>query len=84
MVEFALILVPLLILVGGIIQFGIGLNYWLDMNRHGESGRPVRGRKRWPGARARAAQHPRQLRPRNTRQRSSAGTKAPLSGLQSR
>ena len=33
MVEFALILIPLLILVVGIIQFGIGLNYWLDMNR---------------------------------------------------
>ena len=31
MVEFALILFPLLILVAGIIQFGIGLNYWLDM-----------------------------------------------------
>src|SRR5262249_6287731 len=31
--EFALILVPLLILVTGIIYFGIGLNYWLDMQR---------------------------------------------------
>ena len=31
-VEFALILFPLLILVVGIIQFGIALNYWLDMN----------------------------------------------------
>ena len=30
MVEFALILLPLLLLVAGIIQFGIGLNYWLD------------------------------------------------------
>ena len=43
MVEFALILFPLLILVVGIIQFGIGLNYWLDMNRlsnQGAAGRP--------------------------------------------
>jgi Flp pilus assembly protein TadG len=31
--EFALILFPLLILVTGIIWFGIGLNYWLDMQR---------------------------------------------------
>ena len=38
MVEFALILVPLLILVVGIIQFGIGLNYWLDMNRVANQG----------------------------------------------
>jgi Flp pilus assembly protein TadG len=38
MVEFALILFPLLILVAGIIQFGIGLNYWLDMNRIANQG----------------------------------------------
>ena len=38
MVEFALILVPLLIIVVGIIQFGIGLNYWLDMNRLANQG----------------------------------------------
>ena len=38
MVEFALILIPLLILVVGIIQFGIGLNYWLDMNRIANQG----------------------------------------------
>ena len=38
MVEFALILIPLLILVVGIIQFGIGLNYWLDMNRLANQG----------------------------------------------
>ena len=38
MVEFALILFPLLILVVGIIQFGIGLNYWLDMNRLSNQG----------------------------------------------
>ncbi len=38
MVEFALILFPLLILVAGVIQFGIGLNYWLDMNRLANQG----------------------------------------------
>jgi len=38
MVEFALILFPLLLLVVGIIQFGIALNYWLDMNRLSNQG----------------------------------------------
>ena len=38
MVEFALILFPLLTLVAGIIYFGIGLNYWLDMNRIANQG----------------------------------------------
>ena len=38
MVEFALILFPLLVLVGGIIWFGIGLNYWLDMQRIANQG----------------------------------------------
>jgi Flp pilus assembly protein TadG len=37
-VEFALILFPLLIIVVGIIQFGIGLSYWLDMNRLANQG----------------------------------------------
>jgi hypothetical protein len=37
-VEFALILLPLMILVSGIIYFGIGLNYWLDMNRIANQG----------------------------------------------
>ncbi len=36
--EFALILIPLLILVAGIIYFGIGLNYWLDINRLSNQG----------------------------------------------
>jgi Flp pilus assembly protein TadG len=36
--EFALILIPLLLLVAGIIQFGIGLNYWLDMQRIANQG----------------------------------------------
>ena len=38
MVEFALILFPLLIIVVGVIQFGIALNYWLDMNRLANQG----------------------------------------------
>jgi hypothetical protein len=38
MVEFALILFPLLFLVSGIIWFGIGLNFWLDMNRIANQG----------------------------------------------
>jgi hypothetical protein len=37
-VEFALILFPLLMVVAGIIYFGIGLNYWLDMNRIANQG----------------------------------------------
>jgi hypothetical protein len=38
MVEFALVLFPLLLVVVGIIQFGIGLNYWLDMQRIANQG----------------------------------------------
>jgi hypothetical protein len=38
MVEFALILLPLLLLVSGIIWFGIGLNFWLDMQRVANQG----------------------------------------------
>ena len=38
MVEFALILFPLLVIVAGIIQFGIALNYWLDMQRIANQG----------------------------------------------
>ena len=33
LVEFALIVPISLMIVVGIIYFGIGLNYWLDMNR---------------------------------------------------
>ena len=48
MVEFALILFPLLILVVGIIQFGIGLNYWLDMNRLANQGARWAAVNNWP------------------------------------
>ena len=48
MVEFALILLPLLLLVVGIIQFGIGLNYWLDMNRLANQGARWAVVNAWP------------------------------------
>src|SRR5918992_653966 len=38
LVEFALILPLFLILVIGLIQFGVGLNYWLDLNRLANQG----------------------------------------------
>ena len=49
MVEFALILFPLLILVAGIIQFGIGLNFWLDENRIANQGARWAVVNSWPG-----------------------------------
>ena len=55
MVEFALILLPLLILVAGIIQFGIGLNYWLDMQRIANQGARWAVVNNWPGCAANAA-----------------------------
>ena len=62
MVEFALILLPLLMLVAGIIQFGIGLNYWLDMQRLANQGARWAVVNAWPGcprtATPAAATHP--------------------------
>jgi Flp pilus assembly protein TadG len=49
MVEFALILVPFLILVVGIIQFGIGLNFWLDQQRISNQGARWAVVNSWPG-----------------------------------
>ena len=46
--EFALVLIPLLALVGGIIYFGIGLNYWLDMNRVANQGARWAAVNNWP------------------------------------
>jgi len=46
--EFALILIPLLALVSGIIYFGIGLNYWLDMNRAANQGARWGAVNSWP------------------------------------
>jgi hypothetical protein len=48
MVEFALILFPLLLLVVGIIQFGIALNYWLDMQRIANQGARWAAVDNWP------------------------------------
>lgn len=48
MVEFALILFPLLIVVAGIIYFGIGLNYWLDMQRIANQGARWAAVNNWP------------------------------------
>jgi Flp pilus assembly protein TadG len=47
-VEFALILIPLLTVVAGIIYFGIGLNYWLDMNRVANQGARQAAVNNWP------------------------------------
>jgi len=46
--EFALILFPLLLLVAGIIQFGIALNYWLDMQRIANQGARWAAVNNWP------------------------------------
>jgi hypothetical protein len=47
--EFAIILFPLLLLVAGIIQFGIGLNFWLDMQRIANQGARWAVVNQWPG-----------------------------------
>jgi len=46
--EFALILLPMLTVVAGIIYFGIGLNYWLDMNRVANQGARWAAVDNWP------------------------------------
>jgi Flp pilus assembly protein TadG len=48
LVEFALIAPLLLMLVFGIIYFGIGLNYWLDMNRVANQGARQAAVNHWP------------------------------------
>ncbi|MBM2821788.1 MAG: hypothetical protein HW413_534 [Thermoleophilia bacterium] len=55
MVEFAIILFPLLILVAGIIQFGIGLNFWLDQQRIANQGARWAVVNAWPGCARTAA-----------------------------
>ena len=47
-VEFALILMPLLLIVAGVIQFGIALNYWLDMQRIANQGARWAAVNNWP------------------------------------
>jgi hypothetical protein len=46
--EFALILIPLLLVVVGIIQFGIALNYWFDMQRIANQGARWAAVNNWP------------------------------------
>lgn len=78
MVEFALILFPLLILVAGIIQFGIGLNYWLDMNRIANQG------ARWAAVNcARGAQTPPTYNPCDPALEDTLKDQAVTSGLKS-
>jgi len=48
-VEFALILIPLLILVVGVIQFGIALNFWIDEQRIANQGARFAVVNSWPG-----------------------------------
>ena len=48
-VEFALILIPLLIIVVGILQFGIALNFWLDEQRIANQGARLAVVNSWPG-----------------------------------
>ena len=47
--EFAIVMFPLLLLVAGIIQFGIGLNFWLDMQRISNQGARWAVVNSWPG-----------------------------------
>jgi Flp pilus assembly protein TadG len=49
LVEFALVLLPLLLIVVGILQFGIGLNYWLDEQRIANQGARWAVVNAWPG-----------------------------------
>ena len=51
--EFALIFIPLIMVVAGIIYFGIGLNYWLDMNRVANQGARWAAVDNWPSQCAR-------------------------------
>ena len=48
-VEFALIAPLFLLIVVGIIQFGIGLNYWLDLNRIANQGARWAVVNKYPG-----------------------------------
>jgi hypothetical protein len=48
MVEFALVLVPLIIFVGGAIQLGIGIANWHDLNRIANEGARYAAINEWP------------------------------------
>jgi hypothetical protein len=49
LVEFALILPLFLLIVVGVIQFGVGLNYWLDLNRIANQGARWAVVNKYPG-----------------------------------
>ena len=49
MVEFVLILFPLIVFVGGIIQLGIGIANWHDLNRIANEGARYAATEAWPG-----------------------------------
>jgi len=48
LVEFALVAPLFLMIVFGIISFGVGLNYWLDMNRTANQGARQAVVNHWP------------------------------------
>jgi hypothetical protein len=49
LVEFALIVPLFLLIVVGVIQFGVGLNYWLDLNRIANQGARWAVVNKYPG-----------------------------------
>jgi hypothetical protein len=49
MVEFVLVLLPLIIFVGGVIQLGIGIANWHDLNRIANEGARFAAVEEWPG-----------------------------------
>lgn len=49
MVEFALLAPLFMLIVAGIIQFGVGLNFWLDMQRIANQGARWAAVNRYPG-----------------------------------
>ena len=48
MIEFVLVLIPLLVFVGGIIQLGIGIANWHDLNRIANEGARFAAVNEWP------------------------------------
>ena len=48
MVEFVLVLIPLIIFVGGVIQLGIGVASWHELNRIANEGARFAAVNEWP------------------------------------
>lgn len=55
LVEFGLALLPLLVIVAGVIQFGIALSYWHDLNRIANQSARFATVNQWPGCPAATA-----------------------------